>query len=79
MNYKIIEMAVRDGATIGLSRAYDKEFPTPQEIVDAITKEVMHEIRQWTRNTALQDDQTPASSEDVRVGLREETAAVHDR
>jgi hypothetical protein len=48
--YRILSMAVRDGAAIGYRRAYKHDdSPDEDRIIDAIENAVMMQICEWFR------------------------------
>ena len=53
--YRILEMAVRDGAAIGYRRAFKHDDePSEERIIDAIEQAVMAQICEWFRFEDLQ-------------------------
>jgi hypothetical protein len=48
--YKVLQMAVQDGVSIGYRRAFKyNENPDEDAIIDRIQQEVMNQICEWFR------------------------------
>lgn len=46
--YKILSMAVLDGVSIGVRRAFKhNESPSEEHIIDTVEREVMSQICEW--------------------------------
>ena len=46
--YKVISMAVLDGVTIGVRRAFKySESPSEEHIIDTVEREVLNQICEW--------------------------------
>ena len=53
--YRVLQMAVRDGAAIGYHRAFKHDDePSEERIIDAIEQAVMAQICEWFRFEDLQ-------------------------